>query len=295
MTVLFNQWFPDGGAPATVLGNHAYMNLLGQGSVSPVVATSGSLELTKNPSNAAESVMLMQIKQTDTRFSDSALKVMLNPITPTASDPIIDWGGGSATARRWYRFSFMVQEWDEEPQHVTGNQLAVLWQLHDQKDNDPDLYVEPPLWLIDDGVGGWLLYNTYCAAAQTTTSPVNYTRRVLTRIPRVLGQWEDIVIWMAPSWTSAGAMKVWRNQRLIFREAGVPNCINHQPINGGSFNFIEYGIYGGKSGQVKNRRVFHKGMQIGDEAYSTFDQFMAAVGSAAREKEFLMSGGFGAF
>lgn len=293
MTVLFNQWFPNSTSPSLTLGNNAYMNLLGNGSVSPVVVTPGSLELVPDPINPSRTVMKTFFTQQQTRFSDSALKVMLNPITPTASDPIIDWGAPYAGTRRWYRFSFMVTEWPEEPQHTSTSQLCVLWQLHDQKDNDPDVYVEPPLWWIDDGVGGWQLYNTVCPSAVTTTSPVNYTRRVITRIPKVMGQWEDIVIYMAPSWTTSGALKVWRNGNLIFNETGVANCINHQPINGGSFNFIEYGVYGGKTSQVTNRTAYHLGMQIGDEAYTTFNQFMSAVGSSVTENPY--SYGTGSF
>jgi len=279
--VLFNQWFPDGGKPDTVLGNFAYMNILGAGSVSPVVQTPQSLDVVIDPVNPSRYVCRHRIKQTDKRFGDSALKVMLNDITPSASDPITDWAGSSAV-RRWYRFSFMVTEWPEEPQHTSGSQLTVVWQLHDQKDNNPDVYVEPPLWLIDNGVGGWDLWNTYDANANT--SDATKTRRLLTTIPRILNRWEDIVIWMKPSWTS-GALKVWRNQRLIFSESGPPNCFNHQVANGGSFNFTEVGIYGGKTGQVTDRTVYHCGYQRADETYSSFNQFMAAVGSSLTELE----------
>jgi len=286
MTVLFNQWIPNGGA----LSSFAYMNLLGQGSVSPVVQRAGSLDIVTDPLGQKGSVLRHRIQQGDTRFSDNALKVMLNDVSPAAStsDPITDWAGQSGT-RRWYRFCFMVTDWTEEPQHVSGNQLTVIWQIHDQKDSDPDVYVEPPLWLIDDGVGGWVFYNTYCASAVTTTSPVNYTRRILTRIPRVLNKWEDILVYMKPSWTS-GEMKIWRDRRLIFQEAGVPNCINHQPGNGGSYNFTEIGVYGGKSGQVTNRTVYHCGYQKGDEAYSTFNGFMSAVGESQTELETTFTG-----
>ena len=282
MTVLFNQWLPNGGA----LGSFAYMNLLGQGSVAPVVARAGSLDVVADPLNSARNVLRMRIRQSDTRFSDSALKVMLNDITPTNSDPITDWAGQSAV-RRWYRFSFMVEEWPEEPQRTGLQQLAVIWQLHDSKDNAPDVYVEPPLWLIDNGRGGWDLWNTYDANANT--SDATKTRRLITTIPRSVRQWEDIVIWMKPSWTS-GALKVWRNRRLIFQETGVPNCFNHQVAAGGSYNFTEVGIYGGKTGQVTDRTVYHCGYQRADEAYSTFNAFMAAVGETQTELEAVMPG-----
>lgn len=277
MTVLFNQWLPGSGK----LGSFAYMNLLGNGSVSPVVETPGSLDVVPDPLDATRNVLRMRIRQTDTRFSDTALKVMLNDITPTNSDPITNWAGQSA-ARRWYRFSFMATEWPEEPQRTGLQQLTAIWQLHDQKDNNPDVYVEPPLWLIDNGRGGWDLWNTYDANANT--SDATKTRRLLTTIPRVLNQWEDIVIWMKPSWT-AGALKVWRNRRLIFQESGPPNCFNHQVAAGGSYNFTEVGIYGGKTGQVTDRTIYHCGYQRADEAYATFDAFMAAVGETQTELE----------
>lgn len=279
--VLFNQWLPNGGS----LGSFAYMNLLGQGSVSPVVATPGSLDVVADPLNSARNVLRMRIRQSDTRFSDSALKVMLNDITPTNSDPITDWAG-SAAVRRWYRFCFMATEWPEEPQHTSSQQLTAIWQLHDLADNSPDVYVEPPLWLIDNGVGGWDLWNTYDANAVTSDS--TKTRRIITTIPRVLNQWEDIVIWMKPSWTS-GALKVWRNRRLIFQETGVPNCFNHLPARGGSYNFTEVGIYGGKTRQVTDRTIYHCGYQRADETYSTFNAFMAAVGESATELEAVQS------
>jgi hypothetical protein len=279
---LFNQWLPNGGS----LASFAYMNLLGNGSVSPVVQTPGSLDVVADPLNSARNVLRCRIKQSDTRFSDSALKVMLNDVTPTASDPITDWSGQSAV-RRWYRFSFMVTDWAEEPQRTALQQLTVIWQLHDQKDNNPDVYVEPPLWLIDNGRGGWDLWNTY--DANQNTSDATKTRRIITTIPRVLNQWEDVAIWMKPSWTS-GALKVWRNRRLIFQESGVPNCFNHQVANGGSYNFTEVGIYGGKIGQVTDRTVYHCGYQKGDEAYATFDSFMSAVGAGQTELESFTAG-----
>lgn len=286
MALLKDIWFPNlgGGSDTSLLASHAYMNLQGNGSVSPVIQDPGRLDLVTDPVyGGTQTVMRMRITQaTDTRFSDSAFKVMLNDRSPTASDPITDWAGSSAV-RRWYRFSFCAMVWPEETQHLKTQQLCCIWQLHDQKDNSPDVYVEPPLWLIDNGQNAWELWNTY--DPNQNTSDGTKTRRLITSFPRILGQWEDIVIWMKPSWTS-GALKVWRNGTLIFTETGVPNCFNHQIANGGSYNFIEYGAYGGKSIQTRDREIYHRGCQVGDESYSTFNAFMTACGSTQTENTF---------
>lgn len=286
MTMLFNGWFPDGSA-ATKLSGHAYFNRLGQTSVSPVVQVPGSCDLVANPSNPAETVLQTRYNQSDVRFSDTSVRVMMLPVTPTAADPITDWAGQSA-ARRWYRFAFRADVWPEEPQRISNMQGTVVWQLHDQADTG-DNFVEPPLWLEDDGRGGWGLWNTYDPNVITTLG--TRTHRLLTRFPRTLGKWEEIVIWMKPSWTS-GALKVWRDQKLIFQETGVPNCFNHQIANGGSYNYVEYGVYGGKTGQLQDRRALHKGAQIGDEAYATFNDFMVACGSSLTEQTATFTGTF---
>lgn len=206
---------------------------------------------------------------------------MLLPITPTNADPIIDWGAPYANTRRWYRFSFMVTEWPREAQTLQSSRLTAVWQLHDQADT-AEPYFEPPLWMIDSGEGEWQLWNAYDPNA--TSSLATRTYRLITSIPQTPNKWEDFVIWMAPSWTTNGALKVWYDASLIFSETSQPNCYNHQPAAGGSYNYIEYGTYGGKTTQLLDRRVYHKGHQTGDEAYTTFDEFMAAVGSSLREK-----------
>lgn len=275
MGILKDVWFPKDGASA--LGAHAYTNRLGVSSISPVTELAGTCELTTNPDNPAQTVLRTMFAQTDARFSDGSLRTMMSPITPTASDPICDWAGYSAT-RRWYRFCFRADVWPEEAQAYTGQQPAVVWQLHDQADSG-DTYWEPPLWLEDDARGGWILWNTADPAPITTVARVH---RPLYRFKRTIGKWEHFVIFMRPSWTS-GDLKVWHDHRPVFQETGVPNCLNHDPARGGGYNFLQYGIYGGKTGQLRDRSVLHMGCQIGDEAYTTYDAFMAACGSSSRE------------
>ena len=280
--MLFNGWFPDGSA-STKLGDHAYMNNQGSLSISPVQEIGNNVVLVTNPTNSSETVVKLAFDwDNDTHYiADGSVRSMLLPITPTAADPIVDWGGGSTTARRWYRFSFLTTGWDRETRVRDASQFCVIWQLHDQADTG-DNYVEPPLWVVDSGTGYWDLYNTYDANAVTNTS--TRTHRLLCRIRQTAYKWEEFVIYMKPSWTS-GDLTVWYDQRKIFSETGIPNCFNHLPARGGSYNYTEYGVYGGKTDQLLSRTIYHKGSQIGDEAYTTFNQFMSACGSSLTEKE----------
>lgn len=285
MTILFDGWLPDGNA-ASKLASHDYMNNLGVSSISPVAEVPGTVEIVKDPVSQSFDVVKTSYKQTDTRFSDDSLRSMLLPITPTAGDGIVDWGGGYTTVRRWYRFAFLVTEWPREPQVLSSSQLTVLMQLHDQADTG-EPYVDPPLWILDDGRGYWNFDNSYDVNA--VSSDATKVERTLVKIPQVLNQWEEFVVYMKPSWTS-GDLTVWHNGRKVFRETGVPNCFNHLPARGGSFNSIQYGVYGGKTSQVTDRAAYHKGFQIGDEAYTTFNQFMAACGSSIVELDPYMNG-----
>lgn len=278
MALLFNAWFPDGSA-LSKLSAHAYFNRLGLTSQTPVVEIPNVCELVPNPDDAAQQVLRTWFRLSDTDFVDGSNRVMMLPITPTAADGIRDWGGGYSAIARWYRVCFRVDVWPEEPQHFSGQQACVVWQLHDQADTG-DTYVEPPLWIEDDGNGNWELWNTYDANAVSSIS--TRTHRLLARWPRMLGKWEHVVIYMEPSWTS-GKLRVWRDHRRVFEESGVPNCFNHLPARGGSFNYVEYGVYGGKTGQLQDRQALHMGCQIGDESYSTYSAFMAACGSSSIE------------
>lgn len=278
MGILFDGWFPDGNAPAK-LAAHAYMNSRGVLGVSPVVQVPGNLDLVADPLGSGGTVARMAFVRNDPQFVDASLRHMLLPITPTAADPITDWGGGSATSRRWYRFAFMHAPWVEEVQTLTSSTLLVVFQIHDQADTG-DTYVEPPLWLKDDGFGGWELWNY--SDPNAVTSIGTRAARLLCRIKKRPWTWFEFVVYAKWSWTS-GDLRVWLNGNRIFQETGIANCFNHLPARGGSYNYLEYGAYGGKTTQKRDREVWHKGVQIGDEAYSTFDDFMIACGSPIRE------------
>ena len=280
MALLFDGWFPDGNAAAK-LAAHDYMNVQGVQSVTPVVETGQNVRLVENPLVGGEKVVLLGFKHSDTHFVDDSVRTMLLPITPTAGDPIVDWGGADALTRRWYRFAFMHGPWREEPRVLQSSNLLVVWQLHDQADTG-DTYVEPPLWIRDDGRGYWEVWNYSDPNAVTSIS--TRTARLLSRVKRVPWTWYEFVVYMKPSWTS-GDLSIWLNGARIFQETGKPNCFNHLPARGGSFNYCEYGAYGGKPQQVLDREVYHKGMQIGDQAYASFNAFMAACGSAIVEKQ----------
>lgn len=292
MTILRNSWLPDAGsdiaAARTKFFLQPYMIIPGTpGPGGDILAEiPGTMQVVADPLNNAQYCILTRITEQNIIQYPGGVKSMINPITPTAADPITDWVG-SAASRRWHRFAFMVNEWEEEPQ-ILGyagkpvSQLAVIWQLHEKSDTTPaDTAIEPPIWMIDDGFGNWSLRNHYATATQTTIN--NCTRRELIRIPRRLNVWEEFTIYIKESWT-AGEITIWHNNNRIFEEINQPNCFNNDPSRGGSFNFIEYGVYGAKAGQVKKRTIYHKGTQIGDEAYTTYDQFMIACGSTNREE-----------
>ncbi len=288
MGILFNGWLSDATSLATArtkLAENDYISTPSGGQVAGG-EVAGSCDIVTDPTDVSKYCAKIQLTQdeVDAGYPTGA-KVVLFPITPSIADPITDYAG-QAAARRWYRFAVLTTDWREEPRIVgtpnrPSSQLTVCWQLHDTVDTAEASW-EPPLWLIDDGSGYWSLRNSYDPNAVTASGTV--VRRELCKVKRVNNTWHEFVIYMKASWTS-GELTVWHNGYKIFTETGIPNTYNHQPANGGDGNFIEYGIYGAKSQQVSAHTIYHKGMQIGDETYTTFNGFMAACGSSTTEKQ----------
>lgn len=276
MTVLFNSWFPEGGQFAD------WTQYDGMGNVgeSPVAAEADHLALVTDPTGQAGTVAQITALLTDPDTFGTRYEIL--PFSPPNGDPITDWGGADADSRRWYRFAFMVRDWQREVDFSGTPQFTVVWQVHDDEDTSPaDTVVTPPLWLKDNGRGYWELWNTYCADSQTTAS--NYTYRLLTRFPIVNDKWEELVVFVKWSWT-AGELSVWRDRRKIFQDvSGTPNCFNNLAARGGGKNYPKLGVY--QKTSDFDRTVFHQGMQVGDEAYATFDAFLAACGSSDTELE----------
>lgn len=287
---LRDAWMPDAGmdraAALAKMQQNTYMVLSseygGTGTSESVTEVPGYLDVVQDPMGGD----FYCSRHYRPAGEPSPGKVVLLPITPSAHDPIADWAGESGT-ERWYRFAFMHTEWPEEPRIVgtpnqPSSQLTVIWQWHDQADTG-EQYWEPPLWLIDDGRGYWSMRNAYDVNATTASGTV--VRRELWKIPKRDGVWEEIVMHAKASYSSAGFLHFWHNGRKIYTETGLPNTYNHQPAAGGSFNFVEYGIYGGKAQQVLAHTIYHKGQQIDDEGVNSFDEFMEACGSSQRELE----------
>lgn len=194
---------------------------------------------------------------------------------------ITNWAGKSAS-RRWYRWKVMLspdfqfEEWD-------GSTLKlILWQVHDNADDD-DYVTTPPIWMQVKNDGYFWFDITSCADALTTGAPVNYTRRTYPRVRLVPGVPAEFVLWARFAYDTDGEMKIWQDGRLIWSESGVANCFNNIAARGGGAMYNVLNVY--CPSDAIDRTVYHWGSQIGDEEYTTFNEFMVACGSDAVELE----------
>jgi len=275
MTILFNSWFPDGG----LFTDYAQYDGVGVvGGFPPPASVADHMELVTDPTGQRGTVGKFSALLTDADTFGKRFEIL--PFSPSNGDPITDWGGADADSRRWYRFAFMVPTWPRETTFTSTSQFSVVWQVHDDPDTSPaDTAVEPPIWLKDDGRGYWEAWIAYDANTQTQFANRTYFR--LARFPITLGKWEDMVVFAKWSWT-AGEMKIWRDRRQIGGYRG-PTCFNNTVGRGGGPNYSKLGVY--QKTSSFDRSAYHCGTMIGDEAYATFDTFMAACGSIDTELE----------
>lgn len=185
--------------------------------------------------------------------------------------------GSVVGATRWYKFSTLLPStWQ------TGGNWATFFQVHDTPDGGDPARHPPVEWTIhEDG----LLY----IGVNHPVSSVN-DNQVLVDVaagisPR-FGQWDDWVIQVVWQWQATGLFRVWRNRRKILELPNFATC--YQDVGR---NYPKFGMYVplDLSTVISSRVAYHTGIVIGDNAYSTFNGFMAATGSSVTELEMVTS------
>lgn len=160
---------------------------------------------------------------------------------------------------------------------VGGNPVTVF-QVHDTPDGG-DPVRRPPFELAVDG--DMLEFVSSAAISGVNDNQVN--RIVWARpLTQYLGRWVDFVMQVTWNYTSGGALKVWLDRRCVFVESGQKNCYND--VAG---LYPKLGVYCplNLSLAIPERTVYHQGLVVGDNAYSTFDGFMSAASIAQTELE----------
>lgn len=187
-------------------------------------------------------------------------------------NPILAAVGSTA----WYWFSvYFPADW------IEGGNPTTVWQVHDTPDGG-DPVRRPPLEFTVNGSS----LEVVSSAAISGVNDNQVNRVVWTRpLSEFKGVWTDFVVNVTWNYTSAGALKVWRNRRLVFVETGQKNC--YQDVAGG---YPKLGTYTplGLDVSIPDHTTYHRGLVVGDNAYATFDAFMAAASIAATELEATM-------
>lgn len=183
----------------------------------------------------------------------------------------------------WYWFeTYIPSDW------VAGGNEAIYWQVHDTPDGGDAVRVPPlAMTIVDDLV-------RLDSAAATSAGDDTQVKRIgiwSEALHKHVGRWVSWVVMATWNYTSSGALKVWRDRRLVFVETGQKNCFND--VAG---LYPKLGVYvpSGLDSEIPSRTIYHRGLVVGDNAYSTFDGFMAAAGSSDRERETLAAASVGA-
>jgi len=105
--------------------------------------------------------------------------------------------------------------------------------------------------------------------------------------PLVTGQVETITVCATWDWEPAGELLIWRNGRMICKVQNAPTTFNDAPARGGNGVYPVLCLYApnGWGGGQDTRTAYYWDIEIGDEEYTTFNEFMAAVGSSDTELE----------
>lgn len=293
MPLLFDNWFPRGDKP---WGTYSRLDANDVGYGSPSQATFAIPEvaarcaLTTAPDGSGDTVCRFTKFASDPGVSAGPKVQLAPPFTTANRDPITNWSGQSAS-RRWYRFKVALdpaiqwETWSVPP----GSQRVCLFQIHDTIDTTPaDFDVSPPLWLIAEPEGGgWFRWEVTSASATQTTS-ANFTVRTLYRTKLVPGRAYEFTVYAKWAYDNTGAISIWQDRRLAYSETGAANCSNHDPARGGSGNFSILTCY--CHDDLIDRTIYHWGLQIGDETYTTYAQFAAACGAGPELERVQMRG-----
>lgn len=252
----------------TFAGRIASNGLTGYGQETGNVA---GLTLVADPTGAAGNVLRAHMAQGDTLAGGS--------YRSEVSTYSIRAAIGS---RAWYWFeTYIPEDW------IPDSKLATIWQVHDIADGGDNSARKPPFECLIDG--SELEFASAAATGDADDTPVY--RDALWKMPLVTGRWIQWVLRADWNYTTGGALRIWRDRRMVYNESGFRNCYND--VLG---LYPKLGVYVplGLSAATPSRTVYHKGVVTGDNAYSTFDAFMAAAGSTDTELESVFTGALAA-
>ena len=186
---------------------------------------------------------------------------------------IADWTGQSAT-ERWYRFSFMLPEFDTDWLNSGFSTWLVVTQLHQDPDDSPvDVVANPP---ISFEIKGDSLVVTNFTCTDTVTTSANRLYRELYSTPLQFNKWYDFVINVKWSWTTLGKVRIWHDRKQVYHDIAAVNCTNNDPSRGSSGNYAKIGMYTHypmNDFYNKDLVIYHRGMIVGNETCSFADMF----------------------
>lgn len=202
----------------------------------------------------------------------------LIPATATASGVtdfvgIADWTGQENT-ERWYRFSFMLPEFDTSWLNSGFSTWLVITQLHQDPDDTPaDVVASPPIaFEIKDNK----IVVTNFTCTDTITTNANRAYRELYSTPLQFNKWYDFVVNVKWSWTNRGKVRIWSDRKQVYHDIAAVNCANNDPSRGSNGNYAKIGIYTHypmNDYYNKPLVIYHRGMIVGNESCSFSDMF----------------------
>lgn len=179
-----------------------------------------------------------------------------------------------STSLRWYSFATLLQS--DVWAGYAGNPVTI-WQSHDRPDGG-DPARRPPLELYV-GAGGY--WGFRIAGGDEPAAPTYLDVVPLGQRLYPLDVWVDWTILVQYGFDGTGDITLWKDSRKYFTL--INKAIGYDDVSG---NASKCGLYCPLGLQVGTSALaFHSGIVVGDNAYATFDAFMAAAGSSAVELE----------
>jgi len=227
------------------------------------------LTLTADPTGVAGNVMRAYIHKDDALAGGSH-----------RSEASVSGVLTAVGAMGWYWWeTFIPANW------IVGGNEAIIWQVHDTPDGG-DPVRAPPLAMTV--VGDVLRLDSAAAVSGVDDNQVKRLGIWSEPLAKQLGKWVRWDLQVMWNYTSGGAMNLWRNRRKVYVDTAAKNCFND--VLG---LYAKFGVYvpAGLAAAIPDREVYHRGLIVGDNAYSTFNGFSAASGSSATELETVMAVG----
>lgn len=139
---------------------------------------------------------------------------------------------------------------------------TTLFQIHDTPDGGDPPRGPPFEFVIDKGT--WYIESRSAITGGTDSSGQVLRKTAGGNLADILDTWQSWVIRITWQHTTGGAIKVWRNRRVIFEESGPKNHFNDA-----AGNFSATGVYCPVNWPfpgATSRVAYTTGMRIGDNA-----------------------------